>query len=73
MDYSSKISALASEMNQLNSVMRELANSREALAHARHQLVNKKADVESDSRWIHEPQLVHELTRGTISAEHAGG
>ncbi|MDY7224531.1 YwqH-like family protein [Halalkalibacterium halodurans] len=70
MDYSSKISALNGEINQLNSVIRNASNNREELAHARSKLLNKKGDLASDARWIHEPENGHDLSRGTIASEH---
>ncbi|BAB07734.1 DUF5082 family protein [Halalkalibacterium halodurans] len=70
MDYSSKISSLNNEINQLNSVIRNASNNREELAHARSKLLNKKGDLASDARWIHEPENGHDLSRGTIATEH---
>ncbi|MED4171854.1 DUF5082 family protein [Halalkalibacterium halodurans] len=70
MDYSSKISSLNNEINQLNSVIRNASNNREELAHARSKLLNKKEDLASDARWIHEPENGHDQSRGVISSEH---
>ncbi|WP_062048663.1 DUF5082 family protein [Bacillus sp. JCM 19034] len=70
MDYSSKISVLNSEINHLNSVISEVSRHREELAHARYKLLNKKGDLVSDTRWIHNPENGHERSRGYISSEH---
>ncbi|TPE68351.1 YwqH-like family protein [Halalkalibacterium halodurans] len=70
MDYSSKIRELNSEINRLNGVISEAASSWEELVYARNRLLNKKSDVSSDARWVHEPENDHDLSRSTNASEH---
>ncbi|SDB90937.1 YwqH-like family protein [Shouchella lonarensis] len=67
-----KISQLNSEIDSLTSVVSDATAQRGELLEIRQSLGRKKDDLESDNKWIHEPEIENEITRGTLSTTHDG-
>ncbi|WZY01516.1 DUF5082 family protein [Bacillus sp. FSL W7-1360] len=72
MNDSVKISQLNSEIDSLTSVVSETTLVSEELLEIRQSLSKKKDDLENDNKWIHEPEIENEISRGTISSTHDG-